>query len=162
MKIKELKIGKKVTKEEIEIWEKENNIFLSDDYKDFLANVGTGDVTDFYSDYDVIGYVKKIAEEEYYSIFSFFHLEELMEENKLSGNFDANKSSLLIFAFGGNEIYSICIDKNSTNYGKIYYMLAGYHYDFIYLQNKPQEYENLPCLENNFNAFIENIELVKE
>ena len=64
--IKELKIGKKVTKEEIEIWEKENNIFLPDDYKDFLANVGTGDVTDFYSDYDVIVYVKKIAEEEFY------------------------------------------------------------------------------------------------
>lgn len=182
MKLKEFKNGKKVSKEEIENWEKTNNIFLPDDYKAFLINFGTGESTDFYAGYEIT-YVKQIAEEmtydkindkvtykhkiphekEYYAIFSFFDLEKIIEENTVWGNYEPNNSSLLIFAsLFNNDFYCICIDKNSENYGKIYYTKSGYHYTFDYLQDKPQEYENLPCLENNFNNFVENIELTEE
>ena len=169
---------KKVTQKEIELWEKENNIFLPDDYKIFLVNVGTGE----FIEQENLGYLKKRAEimiydeinhktsykkilpykTEFYAINSFFHLDELINENTAWGNYNPNKSSLLIIASLFNtEFYCICINRNSNNYGKIYYFKPGYHSPFYCFEEIPDSFDCLPLLEKNFTDFVENIEVVE-
>ncbi|MEK7434346.1 MAG: SMI1/KNR4 family protein [Cyanobacteriota bacterium] len=173
---------KKVTKEEVEIWEKENNIFLPDDYKNFLINIGTGYINfsideippvhinklenmKKYPKSRHIVYGQKIPypfDEEVSEFDVFWDLDELIEQNQMLGNHLPNKSSLLaIINFANIQEYCICIDRKSKNYGKIYIRRGGLDCMFLQMQFDKNQYKILHCLENTFQDFIENIQFIE-
>lgn len=150
-----IEFPKKANKEEIEVFEKKYKIVLPEQYKSFLINVGFGEIK---CCLDGLEYYYYDKENNLYEFNRFLSLDDIYEENITWGNKKPLKSSLLLFAqLYNNCFYCIFIDKNSRDYGKIYYILSGYHPTFEYLMKNKNHYKKLPLLENTFDDFISNI-----
>lgn len=147
--------ARKTNNKEIDYFEKKYKIILPDEYKRFLINIGGGDLKDNFGDIEYFYYDK---EGQKYELNHFLSLDEIYQENITWGNKEPQKSSLLIFAqLYNNCFYCICINKKSSDYGKIYYRESGYHAPFEHFILNKDDYKDLPLLENNFNDFISNI-----
>lgn len=153
-----IELPKKCTKKEIKNFENQSLIKLPEQYENFLLEVGAGEIK--YKDNEYY-YIYQDKNNNKYELNNIIMLFNLLEENELWGNYEPFKSGLLIFAqLYNNLFYCICIEKNSINYGNIYYIESGYHSSFDYLIENQGFYKELPLLENNFDDFINNIKKI--
>ena len=146
--------SKIVTNKEILDFEHKYDIKLPAPYRDFLLNIGSGELNDNYC------YVN--LDLNYYDVNSFIGLNDLLEENKFMDN-QINKSNLLIIAGTlSYSAYSIYIHEKSEDYGKIYYYKSGFHPPFEYFKDKRIKYTEYELLEDSFDKFINKIMFVED
>ena len=148
--------GKKLTKKNIALFEKELNICLPDDYKKFMLKHNGGEIE------DEIGfkYIETDAEtgkkeEVEGDLYEFVTLEDIPEVyDNLVGEVLPEHSKYLPIAFdGGDSAVLLCVDND--NYGKIYFGDCN-------LRDPKTEYYILNYVAGSFTEFLSMLYEIEE